>query len=77
LILPRNPYLLPLERIRKQWRETIENNIRRLIIDETPANPKYFERMSVLLDELVRERKQGATEYQEYLKKIVGTKQKG
>ena len=24
--------------------ETIENNVRRLIIDETPTNPKYYER---------------------------------
>ena len=31
--------------------ETIENNVRRLIIDETPVNPKYYEKMSKLLDE--------------------------
>ncbi len=36
--------------------ETIENNIRRLIVDETPTNPIYFEKMSVLLDELIKER---------------------
>ncbi len=51
--------------------ETIENNIRRLIIEETPTNPKYFQKMSELLDELVKERKKGVEEYQEYLKKIV------
>ena len=51
--------------------ETIENNVRRLIIEEKPTNPKYFERMSVLLDELIRERKEKAAQYANYLQKIV------
>jgi len=50
--------------------ETIENNIRKLIIDEKPINPKYYEKMSELLDELIRERKENAVEYKEYLEKI-------
>ena len=33
--------------------ETIENNVRRLIIDETAVNPKYYEKMSELLDALI------------------------
>ena len=37
--------------------ETIENNVRRLIIEEKPTNPKYFEKMSILLDEIIREKK--------------------
>ena len=37
--------------------ETIENNIRRLIIDEMATNPKYYEKMSVLLNELIKGRK--------------------
>jgi type I restriction enzyme R subunit len=51
--------------------EAIENNVRRLIIEERPTNPKYFEKMSILLDELIRERKQNAIEYAKYLKRIV------
>ena len=51
--------------------ETIENNVRRLIIEEKPTNPKYYERMSVLLDDLIRERRQSAIDYENYLKKIV------
>ena len=47
--------------------ETIENNIRRLIIDEMPTNPKYYEKMSVLLEELIRQRKDEAQEYKKYL----------
>jgi len=51
--------------------ETIENNVRRLIIDEQPINPKYYEKMSELLDALIAQRKQEALDYQEYLEKIV------
>ncbi|MDE0299005.1 MAG: HsdR family type I site-specific deoxyribonuclease [Candidatus Poribacteria bacterium] len=51
--------------------EAIEHNVRRLIIDRTPVNPRYYEQMSVLLDDLIRERRQGAIEYRAYLNKIV------
>jgi type I restriction enzyme R subunit len=51
--------------------ETIENNIRRLIIDEMPTNPKYYENMSTLLDELIKERKEEARNYKKYLARIV------
>ena len=51
--------------------ETIENNVRRLIIDETPTNPKYYEKMSLLLDEIIALRKEQVTDYREYLRKIV------
>ena len=50
--------------------ETIENNLRKLIIDEMDVNPQYYERMSQLLDELIEQRKREATDYKEYLKKI-------
>ena len=51
--------------------ETIENNLRKVIIDEQPINPKYYERMSELLDALIQERKEQALEYEKYLSKIV------
>ena len=51
--------------------ETTENNIRRLIVEKAPTNPKYYEKMSTLLDELIRLRKSEVEEYTEYLKKIV------
>ena len=50
--------------------ETIENNVRRTIVDENPVNPKYYEQMSVLLDELIELRRQKSIEYQEYLERI-------
>jgi type I restriction enzyme R subunit len=51
--------------------ETIENNLRRVIIEEKPTNPRYYEKMSELLDALTQERRQHAKEYQQYLKEIV------
>ena len=51
--------------------ETIENNVRRLIIDKKPINPKYYEKMSQLLDALILQRKQGALDYKAYLARVV------
>ena len=51
--------------------EAIENNLRRLIIDEQPVNPKYYDRMSGLLDALIHQRKEEALDYKTYLDKLV------
>ncbi|MBZ0234321.1 MAG: type I restriction endonuclease subunit R [Deltaproteobacteria bacterium] len=62
------------EAIRKKEKataETIENNVRKLIIDESPINPKYYEKMSELLDALIEQRKEAALSYQDYLAKVV------
>jgi type I restriction enzyme R subunit len=50
--------------------ETIENNVRKVIIEESQTNPKYYEKMSKLLDEIIKLRKQETCDYQEYLDKI-------
>jgi type I restriction enzyme R subunit len=50
--------------------ETIENNMRKTIIDENPVNPKYYERMSELLDAIIEERRNQVISYQDYLEKI-------
>ena len=51
---------------------TIENNIRRVIVDKSDINPKYYEEMSKLLEDLIRQRKQGAMDYRAYLSEIEG-----
>ena len=56
---------------REAMAETIENNVRRIIIDETAVNPKYYEKMSALLDALICQRKQAAIDYKAYLTRIV------
>jgi len=50
--------------------ETIENNIRKVIIEEKPGNPKYYDKMSELLEELIEQRKKAAAEYAKYLEKL-------
>lgn len=55
---------------KKAVAEVIENNVRRLIIEERPTNPKYYEKMSILLDEIIRNRKDNSINYANYLKKI-------
>jgi type I restriction enzyme, R subunit len=50
--------------------EAIENNVRKLIIDESPVNPKYFEKMSQLLETLIEERKNQSLHYTAYLERI-------
>jgi len=51
--------------------ETIENNVRKTIIDGMPGNPIYFELMSKLLAEIIKQRRNQALSYQEYLHKII------
>ena len=48
----------------------IENNIRRVIVDKSEINPRYYEDMSQLLDELIRQRRANAINYQQYLDKV-------
>ncbi len=55
--------------------ETIVNNMRKLIIDERAMNPKYYDRMSQLLNALIEERRRGAIEYEEYLQQLIAQAQ--
>jgi len=50
--------------------ETIENNVRSKIIKDHLLDPAYFEKMSKLLDEIIKFRKENADNYEEYLQKI-------
>ena len=50
--------------------ETIENNVRSKIIKDHLLDPAYFEKMSKLLSEIIKRRKEKALEYEEYLKEI-------
>lgn len=50
--------------------ETIENNVRKKIIKDQYLDPAFFEKMSKLLDELIKQRKAKALSYEEYLKEI-------
>lgn len=51
--------------------ETIINNVRKTIVDERAMNPKYYDRMSLLLDAIIEQRRLEAIEYAEYLSKLL------
>jgi len=51
--------------------ETIEHNLRKVITEERPTNPMYYEKMSVLLDELIKLRKEATLAYEKYLQEII------
>lgn len=50
--------------------ETIENNVRQKIIKDHLIDPAFFEEMSKLLAAIIKERKAGAIDYEDYLQKI-------
>lgn len=50
--------------------ETIENNVRQKIIRDHLLDPAFFEEMSTLLNAIIKERRDNAVSYQEYLKNI-------
>ncbi|KSV17228.1 restriction endonuclease subunit R [Dehalococcoides mccartyi] len=56
--------------------EAIINNVRKKIIKEHLIDPAYFEEMSKLLDEIIKERKANAISYEEYLRKIADLSKK-
>jgi type I restriction enzyme R subunit len=51
--------------------EVIENNIRKKVVEKILINPKYYAKMSAVLDELIRTRREGAIAYEKMLEKYV------
>ncbi|MBL4937788.1 HsdR family type I site-specific deoxyribonuclease [Clostridium sp. YIM B02515] len=51
--------------------EAIENNIRRKVVEKVSVNPKYYEKMSAILSELIAQRKRGVEDYAELLAKYI------
>jgi type I restriction enzyme R subunit len=60
-----------IKKDREAVAETITNNMRKVIIDEHAMNPKYYDKMSQLLDAILEDRKKGALRYKEYLAKLL------
>ena len=50
--------------------ETIENNVRSKIVKDHLTDPAYFAKMSALLDEIIKKRREKAIAYEEYLKQM-------
>jgi type I restriction enzyme R subunit len=55
--------------------ETIINNMRKVINDERAMNPKYYDKMSELLDALIEQQRQGAIDYKQYLERLIAQAQ--
>lgn len=51
--------------------EAIENNIRKKIVEKLLINPKYYEKMSAILDELIKARREGVAAYEKLLEKYI------
>ena len=51
--------------------EAIENNIRKKVVEKIVLNPKYYEKMSAVLEQLILERRQGVITYAQLLEKYI------
>jgi type I restriction enzyme R subunit len=51
--------------------EAIENNIRKKVVEKILVNPKYYEKMSAILDELIKARREGVIAYEKLLEKYI------
>ncbi len=51
----------------KSAAETIENNIRRVVVERRLVNPAYYAKMSEVLEKLILERREGAVSYEKLL----------
>lgn len=51
--------------------EAIENNIRKKVVEKILINPKYYEKMSAILDALIKARREGAIAYEKLLEKYI------
>lgn len=51
--------------------ETIENNIRRQVVEKVVINPAYYSKMSQILEQLILERKKKVISYKELIEKYI------
>ncbi len=65
-----------IKKNKKSVAETIENNIRRIIVQQQLNDPAYYDKMSNLLNELIATRTQNAIEYADLLKHYAQLAQK-
>lgn len=51
--------------------ETIDNNMRHEIVKKMSSNPKYYGKLSEMLEEIIEQRRIEALSYEEYLRQVV------
>lgn len=51
--------------------ETVEANLREIIRKDSPFNPAYYGKLSIILQELIDKRKKEMLDYEEYMKELI------
>ena len=51
--------------------ETVEANLREVISKDSPFNPAYYGKLSIILQELIDKRKKEMLDYEEYMKELI------
>ncbi len=51
--------------------EVLTANMRKMIINERPSNPAYYDKMSALLAQLLQEQRDGKIEYKELIERLI------
>jgi type I restriction enzyme R subunit len=70
-ILAQEEKLKEKGRTKESAAEAIENNIRKKIVEKMLVNPKYYGRMSAILEQLIKERREGAIAYEQLLEEYI------
>ena len=70
--------LLPesIQKNQEMTAETIENNVRQVIVEKMPDDPNHYGDMSEVLDALIHKRRKEAMAYEAYLSEIVALTKK-
>jgi len=55
----------------KSVAETLVANMRKMVINERPNNPAYFDKISDLLNQLLQDQKDGKIQYKELIEKLI------
>jgi type I restriction enzyme R subunit len=55
----------------KSVSEILVANMRKMIINERPSNPAYFDKISELLHQLLQEQKDGKLQYKELIERLI------
>lgn len=64
--LPKN-----IRKSEKSVAEVLVANMRKMIINERPSNPAYYDKISELLNQLLQEQKDGKLQYKELIEKLI------
>ena len=64
--LPKN-----IRKKEKSVAEVLVANMRKMIINERPSNPAYYDKISQLLNQLLQEQKDGKLQYKELIEKLI------